>query len=111
LGYSFNQSIDNLPLTIQNLTLGHSFNQSIDNLPNGIQNLTLSCNFNQEIDNLPSSINKITFHAYKYNKYNMKFNQEIKKIPQNLKIVDISEIPNKSDLKKLFEKFDVKIIE
>jgi hypothetical protein len=41
----------------------------------------------------------------------VKFNQEIKKIPSNLKTIDLSEIPNKSDLKKKFEKFNVEIIE
>jgi hypothetical protein len=65
--------------------------------------------FNQSLDNLPSSINKITFKSF-WNE-NTEFNQEIKKIPRNLKIVDISEISNKSDLKKQFEKFDVEIIE
>jgi hypothetical protein len=36
---------------------------------------------------------------------------EIKKIPTHLTLVDISKISNKSDLKKLFEKFNVEIIE
>jgi hypothetical protein len=57
---------------------------------------------------LPNNINKITFNkSYEY----IKFNQEIKKIPPNLTFVDISKIPNKSHLKKEFEKFNVEIIE
>ena len=67
--------------------------------------------FNQSLDNLPSTINKITFVSYVYQNCEIKFNLEIKKIPQNLKIIDLSKIPNKSHLKKEFEKFNVEIIE
>jgi hypothetical protein len=109
LGHYFNQELNNLPNSIINLTLGENFNQCLDNLPHSIKDLTLGTNFNQEIENLPSSLNKITF-LNAYGEY-IKFNHKIKKIPQNLKIVDLSRIRNKSDLKKLFEKFNVEIIE
>jgi hypothetical protein len=69
----------------------------------------LGSNFDQSLDNLPNNINKITFKSYDNN--NICFSQEIKKIPLNLKIVDISKIPNKSHLKKEFGKFNVEIIE
>jgi hypothetical protein len=109
LGSSFNQCLDNLPSGIINLTLGSSFNQCLDNLPSGIINLTLGDGFNQCLDNLPSSINKITFRIL-WNDFT-EFRKEIKKIPKNLTLVDISKAPNNSDLKKQFEKFNVEIIE
>jgi hypothetical protein len=109
LGYSFNQLIDNLPSGIINLTLGYYFNQRLDNLPSSIQNLTLGNSFNQSLDNLPHSINKITFRTL-WDDF-ITFNQEIKKIPPNLKTIDISQIPNKYHLKKEFKKFNVEIIE
>ena len=109
LGCSFNQRLDNLPPRIQNLTLGYRFNQCLDNLPSSIINLTLDETFNQPLDNLPYTINKITFKSYGH--HNIKFNQEIKKIPQNLTLIDISRIQNKSHLKKEFGKFNVEIIE
>jgi hypothetical protein len=107
LGFYFNQNIDNLPHGIRDLTLGSNFNQRLDNLPSSIINLTFGQNFNQSIENLPHSINKIIFKSY----YDIEFNQEIKKIPLNLTLVDISEIPNRTHLKKLFEKFNIEIIE
>jgi hypothetical protein len=109
LGCIFNQPLDNLPSSLINLTLGLSFNQCLDNLPHGIQNLTLGDDFNQCLDNLPSSINKITFKSYE--DYNIRFNLEIKKIPSNLILIDISRIQNKLHLKKEFGKFNVEIIE
>jgi hypothetical protein len=107
LSYKFNQSLDNLPSSIINLTLGDCFNQEINNLPSGIINLTLGNSFNQCLDNLPNNISKITFKSFS----DVEFNREIKKIPPNLKIVDISQIRNKSHLKKEFGKFNVEIIE
>jgi hypothetical protein len=109
LGYNFNQPLDNLPSSLINLTLGYDFNQPLDNLPSSVINLTLSSQFNQPLDNLPYSINKITFKSSW--KEDIKFNLEIKKIPPNLITVDLSQIPNKSHLKKEFEKFNVEIIE
>ena len=108
LGQCFNQPLDNLPYGIQNLTLDYYFNQNLNNLPSKIQNLTLGLSFNQSLDNLPSSLNKITFKSYlQYTEFNWK----VKKIPSNLKIVDISKIPNKSHLKNEFGKFNIEIIE
>jgi hypothetical protein len=98
LGYYFNQEINNLPSSIINLTLGNSFNQEINNLPSSIINLTLGNSFNQEINNLPDSICKIAFRTEC--NYYPKFNQEIKKIPKNLKIVDLSRMPKGSFVKK-----------
>jgi hypothetical protein len=109
LRFHFNQPLDSLPHGIQNLTLGYYFNQRLDNLPSSIINLTLDETFNQPLDNLPYTINKITFKSYGH--HNIKFNQEIKKIPQNLTLIDISQIQNKLHLKKLFGKFNVEIIE
>ena len=105
----FNRRLNNLPPTIRDLTFGYWFSKRSDNLPNSIINLTLGDGFNQCLDNLPSSINKITFRIL-WNDFT-EFRKEIKKIPKNLTIVDISKAPNNSDLKKQFEKFNVEIIE
>ena len=73
----FNQSVDNLPNSIINLTFGSNFNQPVDNLPNSIINLTFGWKFNQPVDNLPNSVINLTFGS--------DFNQTMKKLPQNLK--------------------------
>ena len=109
MGFSFNQCLDNLPSSIVNLTLDYSFNKPINNLPSFIISLTLGNIFNQCLDNLPSSINKITFKSC--SGLNTEFNLEIKKIPPNLTLVDLSKIYDKSHLKKEFGKFNIEIIE
>jgi hypothetical protein len=108
LGTDFNQSIDNLPSSIKNLTLGTYFNQCLDNLPHSIRNLTLGTYFNQCLDNLPNNLCKITFKTY--NDLDIKFNKNIKKIPQNLKTIDLSQIPHNPHLIKEFKKFNVEIL-
>ena len=67
---NFNQSIDNLPNSIKNLTLSYCFNQPIDNLPNGIINLTFGNYFDQSIFKLPFSLKKIKFYYCKYENKN-----------------------------------------
>jgi hypothetical protein len=108
LGDWFDQSLDNLPHGIRDLNLGLRFNRPLDNLPNSIRNLTLCDYFNQSLDNLPSSLNKIIFKTVILT--SLKFNQEIKKIPQNLTLVVLSQIQDDSHLKKEFGKFNVEII-
>ena len=46
---NFNENLDNLPHSIEDLTLNYYFNQEINNLPYGIQNLTFGQKFNIEI--------------------------------------------------------------
>lgn len=45
LGESFNNPIDNLPLTLKYLELGKKFNQPIDNLPHSLTHLKISCSY------------------------------------------------------------------
>lgn len=54
----FNQSVDNLPITLKKLYFHSisSFNQPIDNLPEGLTSLYLGSDFNQSIDDLPNSL-------------------------------------------------------
>ena len=52
-GSNFNQSIDNLPDTVEEIYLGYSFDQKIIKLPKNLKILKFSHMFNQEIDILP----------------------------------------------------------
>ena len=118
LDYKFNQPIDNLPSSIQNLTLGYCFNQEINDLPSSLINLTLGSNFNQKIDNLPSSLINLTLGEKFNRKINnlpqsickIKFethyyNRKIKKLPSNLKTIDISGMSSKLVVIKKLKKF------
>ena len=59
-GSIFNQSIDNLPLSVTHLTLGYNFSQPINSLPSSLTHLTFGGEFNHPIDNLPSSLTHLT---------------------------------------------------
>ena len=122
-GHEFNKSVDNLPPLMQNLTFGWNFNCTIDNLPSSLLNLTFGYEFNQLIDNLPNSIISINFceiilffHQSKkiFDKqlnclpnsiYEIKlphnYDQEIIKIPLNLKKISCSSSYNYIDKLKI----------
>lgn len=80
----FNQSIDNLPCSLHTLILGSNFNQPIDNLPCSLKKLVLGSQFNQSIDNLPSSLEYLELGYY--------FNQPLYNLPQSVKTLSISKI-------------------
>ena len=84
----FNQSVDNLPITLQNLTFGHKFNQSVDNLPHNLTKLTFGNRFNCTVDNLPHTLLDLTFVCC--------FNQHIDNLPQNLTNLNLGWYFNKS---------------
>ena len=77
----------------------------IDNLPNSIEEITLEGNFNLELNNLPNGIKKIIFHRYsvysyqlnclpnsiEYIKLGANYNLKINKFPLELKIIECSE--------------------
>ena len=81
IGYSFNQSLDNLPSTIQCIYFGANniFNMPLDNLPEGLVDLDLNMcrNFNQPINKLPSSLEIL--------KLGSEFQQSVDNLPPNLK--------------------------
>ena len=72
----FNQTVDNLPHNLLNLTFGDSFNQTVDNLPHNLLNLTFGDSFNQTVDYLPSTLINLTFGCY--------FNQSLNNLPNLL---------------------------
>ena len=72
----FNDTINNLPLTITSLSLGCSFNKSMDYLPKGLIILSLGCNYNQPIKSLPYSLISLSFAH--------DFNQSIKNLPNSI---------------------------
>ena len=75
----FNQSVDNLPQSLQNLTFGYYFNQSVDNLPNSLIKIEFYNFgiFNKELNCLSNLLTVIKLPKLYY--------QEIKQIPSNLK--------------------------
>ena len=79
---SFNQPIDNLPPNLIYLKIGVSFNQPINNLPSGLLYLELGSNFNHPIDNLPPNLETLILSIY--------FNQPIDNLPQSLKHLELS---------------------
>jgi hypothetical protein len=61
-GFSvFDNSVDNLPLSLTHLTFGYWFNKPVDNLPLSLTHLTFGDRFNQPVDNLPNNLTHLTF--------------------------------------------------
>lgn len=97
----FNQSVDNLPVTLETLVI-HSkkFNKSIDYLPPSLKSLVLICpNFYESIDNLPYGleflgINNKNFHIHNNGIENILYN-----LPKTLKVF-ISEEKNEETIAK-----------
>ena len=56
VGNSFNQSVDNLGMNLEEIVFGRAFNQPVDNLPFSIKSLTFGHSFNHPINNIPNSI-------------------------------------------------------
>ena len=126
LGYSFNQSVDYLPLNLTHIIFGYLFNQTVDNLPYKIENITFSLCFNQSVNNLPSSLINIEFghkipintilttkitrsgdiisntHIQIYLAYEYK--HLLNDLPSNLKRIHFSKLFIYKDLEKFLEK-------
>lgn len=100
----FNHPIDNLPDGLEELYLNGSFNQSIDLLPSNLKMLYLNKNFDLPINNLPNRLDTLVFQ--RHGKFNLpltnipdsietlklpeSYSQEIKKLPKNLKRIELS---------------------
>lgn len=82
----FNQSIDNLPNSLEILTLPDDYNLPINNLPYSLKILTLGNNFNNSLDYLPNSITHLMIGrgCLKYFNASCKFNQPINDLPNSL---------------------------
>ncbi len=57
--HSFNQPVDNLPLSLTHLTFGFNFNQKLNNLPLSLTHLEVNFMFSHKLDNLPPTIKEI----------------------------------------------------
>ena len=116
----FNQSVDNLPTNLSNLTFGFWFNQEVDNLPNNLTHLIFGWHFDQSVDNLPKNLTHLTF-GYRFNQkidnlpqtlthltVRRLFNQKVDNLPSNIKHINIYQRQF-----NLFKKipFDCKIID
>ena len=78
----FNNSIDNLPNSVEYICFGNDFNQNIDNLPLRLKELHLSSNFNKPIDFLPHGLEKLSMWCRNYS-------HNILNLPQTLKKLEI----------------------
>ena len=91
-GGDFNNPIDNLPYTLENLYItSNKFNQSLDFIPHSLTSLVIrSSSFNHPISNLPPNLLDLTLISY-YNKGDIKFTQDnFLNLPENLKILNVS---------------------
>lgn len=100
---NFNQSVDNLPVTLETLVIkSNNFNHRIDYLPPSLKSLVLICsNFYESIDNLPYGLE---FLAVKYLNYDIIYKNDIElklfsTLPITLKTF-ISEEPLNEDIIK-----------
>jgi hypothetical protein len=96
---AFDVPIDFLPNGITHLNIGESFNQSIDNLPITLKSLIISkfrnvgyVLFNQPLDNLPYGL------EYLYIDFTYVFDQSLRNLPPTLKHF---EIRNKTFIKNI----------
>lgn len=71
-GSDFNQSLNNLPVSLKSLTLGDTFNNPINRFPPELMHLTCGISFNQSLDDLPCSLVEICVSDY-YNRHVNKF--------------------------------------
>ena len=86
----FNQSVDNLPNTLEELLFGNNFNQNVDNLPNKLKILYLGNNFNKSVDKLFGNLSTLVIQS-------KSFNQNLNNLPKNLmqlSIIDSEFLPN-----------------
>ena len=86
----FNQPINFLPYTLEELYLGINFNQPIDYLSNlhSLKKLTLGRNFDQPINDLPQNLKILIIKS-------ILFHQTIDNLPRGLKKLNIKRINGK----------------
>lgn len=75
-GYSFNKPVDNLPKNLIRIFFDNDFNQLVDKLPDKLKEIHFGWHFNQCIDNLPNNLEKIYFEGF--------FHSSIDNIPDNV---------------------------
>jgi hypothetical protein len=103
----FNQSIDNLPTGLEELSivLNKSFNKPLDNLPSGLKKVCLHLHkFVYPINNLPNTIEEINIKQFDHT--------ETFQLPSNLRVFkvlikksDVETNPDLANIKALQEKY------
>ena len=78
-GIPDNYGIDNIPDTIEELTLGFYFNDPVKRWPTNLVYLNTCGNFNQPLDNLP--------YGLKILELGRQFNQPLDKLPESVEVV------------------------
>lgn len=79
---TFSQPLDNLPISLEKISLGNDFYNSLDYLPDSLNILELSKLDNINLDNLPISVNEISIQKLTLS--------NVTKLPSNLKILKIN---------------------
>lgn len=87
-GYKFNCEVNKLPALISKIKFGTCFNQSVNNLPPLLKELNFGDNFNQPVNNLPRLIENLEF--------GLSFNQSVNKLPIFIKNLNLSGFFHKS---------------
>lgn len=78
-----NLYIDNLPNSLNYLSIQCYFNRQINNLPLNLYKIYLNCEFNNNVNKLPKSLLKLDID-------NCNFNKSIDNLPNNLKILKLN---------------------
>ncbi len=75
----FNKPIDNLPTSLKILCMGNSFNQLVSNLPNNLLHLILPNDYDNLITKLPSNLKTLIFDTQKFVRSKRIYNENIDK--------------------------------
>jgi hypothetical protein len=96
IGESFNQSIDNLPITLKSLIISKfrnvgyvKFNQPLDNLPYGLEYLYIDFTyvFDQSLRNLPATLKHFELRNKNYTK-----NIDVNSFPDSIETIKIKRL-------------------
>lgn len=96
IGESFNQSIDNLPITLKSLIISKfrnvgyvKFNQPLDNLPYGLEYLYIDFTyvFDQSLRNLPATLKHFELRNKNYTK-----NIDVNSFPDSIETIKIKRV-------------------
>lgn len=93
-GENFNQSVNKLPSSVENIIFGRCFNNNVDYLPEKLSSIKFGDFFNKSIDNLPINIKIIFFGSHFCQKIdNLPIGIEILKINNNI-LKNVNYLPN-----------------
>lgn len=79
----FNKPINDLPISLEILSVGNSFNQSINNLPNKLLHIMLGSKFNHPVNKLPPYLKTLIFNKL------TTFEHELNCLPDSLEFISL----------------------